>query len=83
LGGLLDLTADNLWDKLSGQLCEGAAGRFALDNLGHLLADGSDLGRSGVGGLLDLIWAALGESDSEEAEKVVVSCLDGDIGLDQ
>lgn len=83
LGGLLDLAADNLGDKLRGELLEGAAGSLALDDLGHLLADGTDLGRSGIGGLLDLVGAALGESDGEEAEKVVVGGLDGDVGLDQ
>jgi len=83
LGSLLNLAANNLWDELGGELGKGAGGGLALDDLGHLLADGADLGRSSVGGLLDLVWAALGESNGEEAEEVVIGGLDGDVGLDQ
>lgn len=80
---LLDLTADNLGDQLGGELLEVAARGLALDELGHLPADGTDLRCGGVGGLLDLVRAALGESDGEDAEEVVVGGLDGDVGLDQ
>lgn len=66
-----------------GELGEGAAGGLALDDLGHLLADGTDLGRAGVGGLLDLVGATLGEGNSEETEEVVVGGLHGNVGLDQ
>lgn len=83
LGGLLDLTADDLGDQLAGQLLQGAAAGLAGDDLGHLSSDGTDLGRSGVGGLLDLVGAALGESNGEQAEEVVVGGLDRDVGLDQ
>jgi len=83
LGGLLDLTANDLWDELGCELCKGAGGGLADDDLGHLLADGTDLGRSGVGGLLDLVWTALGEGDGEKTEEVIISCLDGNIGLNQ
>ena len=83
MGGFLDLTADNLRDKLGGELCKGAALGFTLNDLGHLLSDGSDLGRGGVCGLLDLVWPALGEGDCEQTEEVVIGGLDGDVGLDQ
>ena len=83
LGGLLDLATDNLWDQLGGELSEGAGGSLALDDLGHLLADGADLGGSGVGGLLDLVWTTLGESNAEHAEEVIIGGLDGDVGLDE
>jgi hypothetical protein len=83
LGGLLDLTADDLWDELVGQLLQGAAAGLTGDDLGHLSSDGTDLGRSSVGGLLDLVGSALGESNGEQAEEVVVGGLDRDIGLDQ
>lgn len=83
LGGLLDLTADDLGDELVGQLLQGAAAGLTGDDLGHLSSDGADLGRSSVGGLLDLVGAALGESDGEQAEEVVVGGLDRDVGLDQ
>lgn len=83
LGGLLDLTANNLGDELGSELLESAGGRLALDDLGHLLADGTDLRSGGVCGLLDLVGPALGEGNGEEAEEVVVSGLDGDVGLDQ
>ncbi len=83
LGSLLNLAADNLWDELGGELGKGAGRSLALDDLGHLLADGADLGGSSVCGLLDLVWATLGESDGEEADEVIVGGLDGDVGLDQ
>ena len=51
--------------------------------LDHLLADGTDLRRLGVCGLLDLVGPSLGEGNAEEADKVIVSGLDGDVGLDQ
>lgn len=82
-GGLLDLAANDLGNELRGELGEGAAGGFALDDVGHLAADGTDLGRSSVGGLLDLVLATLGEADGEEADEVVVGGLDGDVGLNQ
>lgn len=83
MGCLLNLTTDNLWDELGGELSESASAGLTLNDLGHLLADGSDLGRSSVCGLLDLVRSALGECNSEEAEEVVVGGLDGDVGLDQ
>lgn len=83
LGGLLDLAADDLGDQLLGELGEGAGAGLTLHDLGHLLADGADLRRSGVGGLLDLVGPALGETDGEEAEEVVVGGLDNDIGLNE
>jgi len=83
LSSLLNLTTDNLGDELGCELCEGAAGGFALNDLGHLLSDGSDLRGGGIGGLLDLIRTALGEGDGEQAEEVVVGGLDRDVGLDQ
>ena len=83
LGGLLDLAADDLGDQLLGELGEGAGAGLTLHDLGHLLADGADLRRGGVGGLLDLVGPALGETDGEEAEEVVVGGLDNDVGLDE
>lgn len=83
LGGLLNLAANDLRDQLGSKLLQGAAAGLALDNLGHLSADGTDLGRSGVGGLLDLVGAALGESNGEDTEEVLVGRLDSDVGLDQ
>jgi hypothetical protein len=83
LGSLLNLTTDNFGDELGCELCEGAAGGFALNDLGHLLPDSSDLRGGGIGGLLDLVGSALGEGNSEQAEEVVVGGLDCDIGLNQ
>lgn len=83
LCGLLDLAADNLGNQLGGELLQSARGSLALDDLNHLLSDGTNLGGGGVGGLADLVRAALGEGNGEEAEEVVVGGLDGDIGLDQ
>jgi len=83
LGGLLNLTTDNFGNELGCELCESAAGGFTGNDLGHLLSDSSDLGGCGVCGLLDLVGSALGESDGEQAEEVVICGLDCDIGLNQ
>lgn len=83
LGRLLDLAANDLRDQLGSELRESAAGGLAEDDLVHLLADGANLRRSGVSGLLDLVGTSLGESDSEDTEEVVVGGLDRDVGLDQ
>ena len=66
-----------------GELRKGAAGGLALHDLGHLLANGADLRRAGVGGLLDLVGASLGESDGEQANEVFIGRLHGDVGLDK
>jgi hypothetical protein len=83
LGGLLNLAANDLGDELLGELGEGARAGLPGHDLNHLLADRPDLRRSSVGGLLDLVWSALGETDGEEAEEVVVGGLDNDVGLDE
>lgn len=83
LGRLLNLTANDLGDELGGQLGESAGRGLALDDLSHLAANGTDLRRGSVCGLLDLVGAALGESNGEEAEEVVVGGLDGDVGLNE
>lgn len=41
------------------------------------------MGRSGVGRLLDLVLAALGEANGEKADEVVIGGLDGDVGLNE
>lgn len=83
MGGLLDLTTDDFGNELGCELCEGAGGGFALNDLGHLLSDSSDLRRGGVCGLLDLVGTSLGESNGEQAEEVIIGSLDCDVGLDQ
>lgn len=83
LGGLLDLAANDLGDQLGRQLLESAGGRLALDDLDHLSPDSTDLGGGGVGGFLNLVGTALGESNGEETEQVFIGGLDGDVGLDQ
>jgi len=83
LGGLLNLATNDFWDELGGELSKGAAAGFTLDDLVHLLTDGSDLRGCSVGGLFDLIWATLGERNGEETEEVVISSLDSDVCLDQ
>jgi hypothetical protein len=83
LGGLLHLTAHNLRNELGGELAEGAARGLAGHDVDHLLADGADLGRPGVGSLLDLVGASLGEGNGEEAEEVIIGGLDDNVGLDE
>jgi hypothetical protein len=83
LGRLLNLAADNLGDELLCQLGKSARAGVTGHDLNHLLADSPDLRRSGVCGLLDLVWSALGEADGEEAQKVVVGGLDDNVGLNE
>lgn len=83
LGSLLDLATDDLRDELLRQLSERAGASLTSHDLNHLLADGPDLRRRSVGGLLDLVRSSLGESDGEETEEVVVCGLDNDVGLDE
>ena len=79
----MDFTADDLRNQLSSQCCQRTAGSLTLDDVNHLLADSSDLRRSCICSLLDLVWSALGEGNAEKSEEVVVSSLDGGVGLDQ
>ena len=72
-----------LGDELLGKLRKGAAAGLALHDVGHLLADLSDLRAAGVCGLLDLVGASLGEGNAEQTEEVVIGGLDDDVGLDQ
>jgi len=83
LSSLLNLTTDNLRDKLGSKLSKSAARGFAGDNLNHLLSDSSDLRGGGVCGFLDLIRSPLGESNGEQSEEVVIGGLDCDVGLNQ
>jgi len=81
--GLLNLAPNNLRDELGGELRKGAASSLTLNYLNHLLTDGTDLRRLSIGSLLDLVWPPLGEGNSEQAEEVVISGLDGNVGLNQ
>lgn len=83
LSRLLDLTTNDLGNELVGELRKSAAGGLALHDLGHLLADGANLRRAGVGSLLDLVGATLGEGDGEQTDEVVIGGLHGNVGLDQ
>lgn len=79
----LNLLANRLRDQLLHELLEVARGSLLGDDFKHLFPDGLDLGRGGVGGLLDLVWPALGEADDKDAEKVAVGGLDVGGGLDE
>lgn len=83
LGGLLNLTPDDLGDQLLGELGECAGAGLPCHDLHHLLADRPNLGRGSICGLLNLIGPLLGEGNGEETEEVVVGGLDDDIGLDE
>lgn len=80
---LLDFPSDGLGHELLHQLLQVAAGGLTGHDLEHLLAQFPDLRGLGIGGLLHLRRAALGEADGEEAEEVAVSGLDVDVGLDE
>lgn len=83
LSRLLDLAANNLRNQLVGELRQSAGGGLPLDNLGHLLANSTDLRRAGVGGLLDLVGTSLGEGNGKEANEVVISRLHSNVGLNE
>lgn len=83
LGGLLNLTTNDLGDELLGELSEGACAGVAGHDLHHLLADSPDLRRLSVCGLLDLVRSSLGEGNAEEADEVVIGGLDDDVGLNE
>lgn len=83
LGRLLDLTADDLGDQLGRKLGQRAASGVALHDLGHLLADRTDLRRAGIGGLLDLVGASLRKGNGKQANKVIIGGLHGHVGLDE
>ena len=82
LRSLLDLSANDLGNELVNELLEIARGGLALNDLEHLLTDLTDLSRLGVGRLLDLVGAALGESNGEETNEVSIGGLDVRVGLD-
>lgn len=83
LRSLLDFTANNLGDQLSGKLSQSSTRSLSRDDIGHLLADSTDLRCASVCSLLDLVGPSLRESDGEQAEEVVVGGLDGDICFNQ
>jgi len=80
---LLNLASNNLRDELGSELLESAARSLALDDLGHLLADGADLCAGCVCGLLNLVGSSLCECNGENTEEVVVGGLDNDVTLDE
>lgn len=83
LGGLLNLPADRLRNKLLDQLLQVATLSLTSHNLNHLGPNLLELGRLSVGGLLDLVGLTLGETNSEESENVAVGCLDVNVSLDE
>ena len=83
LCSLLNFTANNLWDQLGGELSQGGVLNLSVDDLGHLLSDGSDVRRLSVGGLLDLVSLTLGECNSKDSDDVIVGGLSSDVALNQ
>ena len=83
LGSLLNLTANNLGDELGNKLAQVARVGLTLNNLEHLLTDGSDVRRLGVGVLLDLVGTLLGEGNDKDSEEVTVGGLDILVSLDE
>lgn len=53
------------------------------NDLDHLLADEADLRGLGIARLLDLLRAAAGEGDAEDADDVAVERLDVDLRLNE
>lgn len=83
LGRLLNLTTNDLGNELVSELSERAAGCLPLHDFDHLLANGTNLRRTSICGLLDLVRASLGEGDSKKPKEIIIGRLHGDIGFDQ
>lgn len=83
LGRLFNLLANRVGDQLGNDVLEVTGADLAGHYVKHLLADCADLRRLGVAGLANLLWAALGETDAEDAEDVSVSGLDVNVCLNQ
>ncbi|KAH3665716.1 hypothetical protein OGAPHI_003904 [Ogataea philodendri] len=81
LGALLDLSANSLWDQLTGQLSQGGVRNFSGHNFHHLLSDLLQFRRLSVSGLLDLVGLSFGESNAEHSQNVVIRGLDSNISL--
>jgi len=43
----------------------------------------ADLGSLGIAGSLHLVWTPLGEANAEQAQHVVVSCFDINMGFNE
>jgi hypothetical protein len=80
---LLDIPPNHLRNQLRRQLTQRHARRLPLNDLRHLLPDRPNLTRPRICRLLDLVVPPLGEGNGEQAEEVVVSGLDGHVGLDE
>lgn len=80
---LLYLTPNDLRNQLRSQLRQSTARGFALYDFDHLSSNGTNLRGCRVRGLLDLIRSPFGEGNGEEAEKVVISGLNRNVGFDQ
>jgi len=83
LSRLFNLAPNDLRDELRCELRERAANRLTLHDVGHLLSDGADLRRSGVCGLLDLVWTSLRKRDGEQADEIFIGSLNSDVRLDE
>lgn len=83
LCSLLNLTTNNFGYQLRSQLRKRAVRGFALDDLNHLLANGANLRGCGICSLFDLIRSSLGERNGEQAEEVIISGFDDDVGFNE
>ena len=83
LCSLLDLTTNNFGNQLRSQLRKCAVRGFALNDLNHLLANGTNLRGCGICSLFDLVRSSLGERDGEQAEEVIIGGFDDDVGFNE
>lgn len=83
MSSFFDLTSNNLGNEFGSELRQSPGRSLTGDDIGHLLANATNLRRAGVGGLLDLVWSSLGKGNGEQAEEVVIGRLHGHIGFDQ
>jgi len=78
---LLDLLSGGSSDKSLDESLEVSLSGQGGHGVDHLGADGADLGRLGVTGLLELIVLLLGEGDTEQTDDVAISGAGVNIGL--
>lgn len=83
LGRLFNLLTNRVRDQLGDDFLQVTAVNLAGHDLKHLLANRANMAGLSVGSLANLLWATLGEANTEGTEQVSVSGLDVNVSLNQ